>query len=114
MQIDKFPDARPWGNSWEQDPGGTYIPKRSGHLQQDGSAAMKRFIFVKPLERLKRALCWRARPSIGLCDRLGKTFEEVAFEWLPKPEDKGQESLAQGLARVKAPWREGVSIVGCK
>lgn len=48
------------------------------------------------------------------CVTGGQGFEEVAFELLPKPEDKGHESLAQGLARVKASWREGVNMVGYK
>lgn len=53
---------------------------------------MKRFIFVKapPLPpEIPKGLWWRARPSTGLCDRSGEIFEEVAFEWLPKPEDSG-------------------------
>lgn len=76
---------------------------------------MKQFIFVKRPPPDPKGPCDEEQDlSTGLCDRSGKTFEEVAFEWLPKPEDKGQESLAQGLARVKAPWREGVSMVGSK
>lgn len=38
----------------------------------------------------------------------------MTFELLPKPEDNGQESLVQGVIRVKAPWREGVSMAGYK
>lgn len=34
----------------------------------------------------------------------------MTFELLPKPEDNGQESLAQRLIRIKAPWRDGVSM----
>lgn len=33
----------------------------------------------------------------------------MTFELLPKAEDNEQESLAEGLARVKAPWRNSMA-----